>query len=120
MLLNQMKEAQYMKLRQEITNQSLQLFEPGPDAVYSLEVTVRLAHVPRRMIAVYYKHGLVSPVADPACDGFYFNNEGIRALRRIEYLRTVCGINLIGVKMILTLMNETDRLRAEARFLRAR
>ena len=109
-----------MKHKHEIMSQPLQLFEPDPDAVYSLEVTVRLAQVPRRMIAVYYKHGLVSPVADPACDGFYFNDEGIRALRRIEYLRTVCGINLIGVKMILTLMKESDKLRAEARFLRAR
>jgi DNA-binding transcriptional MerR regulator len=109
-----------MKFKPEMTSQSLQLFEPGPDAVYSLEVAVRLAHVPRRMIVVYYKHGLVSPVADPACEGFYFNNEGIRALRRIEYLRAVCGINLIGVKMILSLIEETDKLRAEARFLRAR
>jgi len=109
-----------MKHKQEITSLALQLFEPGPDAVYTLEVAERLARVPRRMIAVYYKHGLVSPVADPACGGFYFNNEGIRALRRIEYLRAVCGINLVGVKMILTLMNEADKLRTEARFLRAR
>jgi len=109
-----------MKLKQEITSLPLQLFEPDPDAVYTLEVAERLAHVPRRMIAIYYKHGLVSPVADPACSGFYFNDEGIRALRRIEYLRAVCGINLIGVKMILRLMNETEKLRAEARFLRTR
>ena len=85
-----------------------------------MEAAERLAHVPRRLIAVYYKHGLVSPVVDPACAGFYFNDEGIRTLRRIEYLRSVCGINIVGVKMIITLMNEAERLRTEARFLRKR
>ena len=109
-----------MKLSEEITCQALQLFEPDPEAVYTLEVAERLAHVPRRLIAVYYKHGLVSPVVDPASGGFYFNDEGIRALRHIEYLRMACGINLVGVKMIFALMDEAERLRAEARFLRAR
>jgi DNA-binding transcriptional MerR regulator len=109
-----------MKSREASTIRALQPFEPEPDAVYTLEVTERIAHVPRRMIAVYYKHGLVSPVVDPARGGFYFNDEGIRALRRIEYLRTVCGINLVGVKMIFDLSNEAERLRAETRFLRRR
>jgi DNA-binding transcriptional MerR regulator len=109
-----------MKLSATITSQALQLFEPDPNAVYTLEVAERLAHVPRRMIAIYYKHGLVSPVVDPACGGFYFNDEGVRALRRVEYLRAVCGINLAGIKMIFALMNEAERLRAEARFLRTR
>jgi hypothetical protein len=61
-----------MKFYQEITSQAIQLFEPDPDAIYTLEVAERLAHVPRRRIVVYYKHGLVSPVADPAYGGFYF------------------------------------------------
>lgn len=74
--------------------------------------------MPRRLIAVYYKHGLVSPVVDPNSGGFYFNDEGIRTLRRIESLRTVFGLNLVGIKMILDLMKEVEHLRAEARFLR--
>jgi DNA-binding transcriptional MerR regulator len=102
----------------ETPSHALQLFEPDPDAVYTLEAAERLAHVPRRLIAVYYKHGLVSPVVDPANGGFYFNDEGIRVLRHIEYLKTSCGINLAGVKMILALMREAERLHAEARFLR--
>jgi DNA-binding transcriptional MerR regulator len=109
-----------MKRKKEQNSQALQLFEPDPEAVYTLEVAERLAHVPRRLIAIYYKHGLVSPVADPTSSGFYFNDEGIRALRRIEHLRTVWGINLAGVKIILELLNEAERLRAEARFLRRR
>lgn len=107
-----------MNLDSQSRSQELQLFEPDPDAVYTLEVAERLAHVPRRLIAIYYKHGLVSPVGDPEDGGFCFNDEGIRALRRIEYLHTVCGINLIGVKMIVTLTDEAERLRAETRFHR--
>ena len=107
-----------MNLPHQISAESVQIFEPNPNAVYTMEAAEHIARVPRRLIAIYYKHGLVSPVVDPDCGGFYFNDEGIRRLRRIEYLRTVCGINLAGIKMILGLMNELERLRAEVRFLR--
>ena len=107
-----------MNVPNEIPADAIQLFEPDPNAVYTIEAAEHIAHVPRRLIAVYYKHGLVSSVVGPDCGGFYFNDEGIRTLRRIEYLRTVCGINLAGIKMILGLMNELERLRAEVRFLR--
>jgi DNA-binding transcriptional MerR regulator len=78
----------------------------------------RLVDVPRLMVLVYCKLGLVSPVVDPGCGGYYFNHEAIRILRRIEYLRNACGIKLSGIKMILDLVNEAERLRAEVRFLR--
>jgi hypothetical protein len=53
-----------MKLSEEITCQALQLFEPDPEAVYTLEVAERLAHVPRRLIAVYYNRRLsIQPAA---------------------------------------------------------
>ena len=107
-----------MNLPIESASRELQLFEPDLDAVYTIEAAEHIAHVPRRLIAVYHKHGLVSSVVGPDCGGFYFNDEGIRELRRIEYLRTDCGINLAGIKMILRLMNEVERLRAEASFLR--
>ena len=42
----------------------------------------------------------------------------IRELRRIESLRTACGLNLAGIKLILDLMNEVEYLRAEVRFRR--
>jgi DNA-binding transcriptional MerR regulator len=96
---------------------ALQHFEPDTHAVYTIETAAQLAHLPRRTILIYCKHGLISPVIDPQCGGYYFNDEAIRNLRRIEYLRTVCGINLVGIKMILRLMNEAERLRAEMRSL---
>lgn len=97
---------------------ALQLFEPDARAVYTLEATASLTHLPRRLIAVYFKHGLVSPVMDPACSGWYFNDEAIRILQRIEYLRTACGLNMAGIKLIMDLAREVERLQEELDFRR--
>ena len=95
---------------------TLQLFEPDARAVYTLEAAASLTQIPRRLIAVYFKHGLVSPVMDPACSGWYFNDEAIRILRRIEYLRSAYGLNLVGIKLIMDLAGEVERLREELNF----
>ena len=97
---------------------ALQLFEPDARTVYTIETASSLAQVPRRVIAVYFKHGLVSPVMDPMCGGWYFNDEAIRILRRIEYLRTACGLNMVGIKLIMNLAREVGRLREELNFRR--
>ena len=99
-------------------SRALQLFEPDPRTAYTIEMTAHLVDVPRHTILLYCKHGLVSPVVDPACGGYYFNDEAIRVLRRVEYLRTSCGVNLPGIKMILELMNKVERLESEVSFLR--
>jgi DNA-binding transcriptional MerR regulator len=101
----------------EVPVTALQLFEPDARSVYTIEAASSLAQVPRRVIVVYFKHGLVSPVTDPMCGGWYFNDEAIRILRRIEYLRTACGINLVGIKLILDLLKEVEQLRDEVRFI---
>ena len=99
---------------------TLQLFEPDARAVYTLEAAASLTQLPRRLIAVYFRHGLVSPVMDPACSGWYFNDEAIRILRRIENLRTAYGLNLVGLKLIVDLLTEVERLREELKFHRRR
>ena len=99
---------------------ALQVFEPDARAVYTLEAAASLTQLPRRLIAVYFKQGLVSPVMDPACSGWYFNDEAIRILRRIEYLRTACGLNTVGIKLIMDLAREVERLREELNFRRRR
>jgi len=99
---------------------SMQLFEADPQAIYPIDVAARLARVPRRLIAVYYKYGLVASVADPEPGGLYFGDDSIRALRRIEYLRTTCGLNVAGIKLLLDLIREVEHLREEVRFLQRR
>jgi hypothetical protein len=98
---------------------ALQLFEPDASAVYTLDAVANLTQVPRRLIVVYFKHGLVSPVMDPACSGWYL------MMRRFgfaphEYLRTACGLNLAGIKLIMDLVREVERLREELNFRRGR
>lgn len=106
--------------RMTVANKTLfrgiQLFESDPGQVYTIETAAHVAQLPRRTILIYCKHGLVSPVGDPINGGYLFNDEGIRTLRRIEYLRTVGGVNLPGIKIILHLTSEVERLREETRF----
>jgi DNA-binding transcriptional MerR regulator len=98
--------------------QALELFEPPPDAVYTIEATAHLVDVPRRTILVYCRHGLVSPAIDASDNGYYFDRNGIRELRRIDALRAICGDDLPAIKIILELMKKVERLQSEVRTLR--
>ena len=103
----------------ERTNtRSIQLFEPPSDAVYTIETAAHLLDLPRRRILVYCKHRLLASVNDPA-DGYYFDRGAIKTLRRIESLRAIWGDNFRGIKIILDLMRELERLHSEVRSLRA-
>lgn len=99
---------------------ALQPYEPDPHLFYTIETAARLSQVSRRMIALYCRQGLVSPVADPVSDGWVFDDEGIRRLRQIEHLRGTCGINVAAIGLILRLLDEVEDLRRELRFLRHR
>ena len=49
-----------------------------------------------------------------------FTEEAIFAVRRIEQLRMVHGLDVAVIKTLLGLLDEVERLRAEVRFLRSR
>ena len=96
----------------EAPSHELQLFDPPVDAVYSIEAAAKLAGVPRRTILVYCKHRLLSPLIDAGVEGYSFDGDGIRSLRHIEALRTVCGDDFAGIKIILDLTKELEHLQA--------
>lgn len=97
----------------------LALYEPDTETLYSLEATSDLSGVSQRMILVYYKHGLVAPATeDPEAEGWHFTEEALHTLRRIEQIRATYGANVSGLKLILDLMDEVERLRADLRFRR--
>ena len=98
-------------------SREIQLFEPPPDAVYTIEATSHLVNVPRRTILVYCKHQLLAPVTTTTEYGYYFDSDAIRALRRIEALRTICGDDFAGIKIILELTATLERLRSDLRLL---
>jgi DNA-binding transcriptional MerR regulator len=95
----------------------IQLFEPPSDAIYTIEEAAHLVGVPPRAILVYCKNRLVAPVVNARDRSYSFDSESIRALRRIEALRTICGNDFAGIKMILDLKNEVKRLNSKIRSL---
>jgi len=97
---------------------SVQVFQPKPDVLYSLDVASHLAGVPRRSILVYCRAGLVRPVFQEPYGVMSFTEEAIHTIRRIERVRTVHGINVTWIRTVFDLMEEVERLRAEVRFLR--
>jgi MerR family transcriptional regulator/heat shock protein HspR len=102
----------------EIPSRAIQLFEPPEDAIYTIDATAHLVGVPRRTILVYCKHQLLSPVINRTNGGGYcFDRDGVHALRRVEALRAVCGDDLRGIKIILDLTKELERLCSVVRFL---
>ena len=107
-------DEKHMKRANERTGSSLRVFEPDPALVYSIEVVERLTQVSRRKILVYCRHHLVSPVADPELHGYCFSSDTIRALRWIGYLDGTHGVNLAGIKLILNLADEVQRLGARS------
>jgi DNA-binding transcriptional MerR regulator len=102
------------------TPPALQHFDPKPETFYSIEAVAQMTQTPRHHIAVYCRHGLISPVVPPERDGWLFNDETIRTLRYIEHLRAEYDVNLPGLRMISELLGEIEQLREEVRFLRGR
>jgi hypothetical protein len=104
---------QYMKANHDMTAEPLcaiQIFEPDPGKTYTIEAAANITQVPRRLIAVYCKLHMVSPNADSEQGALYFDDKAIRALRQIDQLRSIRGINLDGIRMILHLEREVDQL----------
>ena len=107
-----------MKKAKQRTSTALQPFEPMGEDIYSIETVVHITQTPRHQIAVYCRHGLIAPVTAPERDGWWFDDEAIRALRRIECLRVDYDLNLAGLRFITELLREVERLHEEVRVLR--
>lgn len=93
---------------------TLQLFAPQPDALFPIDTAAQLARMPRHIVLVCCRRLLVTPHVDPNYGGFYFDQDAVRTLQRIEYLRTSCGVNFTGIEIILKLMTDVEELRAIA------
>lgn len=99
----------------EIHVRSLQPFTPDPDAVYTIDSIAHLADVPRHLVLLCCRHGLISPQIDPEYGGYRFAPATIQTLRRVHYLHHECDINFAGIRIILGLMDEVERLRSSHR-----
>ncbi len=76
---------------------------------YTLEILAQVTGISTRTLIRYQEQGLINPDYD---------DETIRSIRRFEHLRETCEVNLSGLKLILSLMEEIEQLRADLRRLR--
>ena len=85
-------------------------------AVYIISVAAELAGVHPQTLRIYERKGLLSP-ARTAGNSRRYSERDIARLRAIQQL-TRRGINLAGVKMIIELQAEVDRVRRRIEALR--
>jgi DNA-binding transcriptional MerR regulator len=116
-MIDPARSSAYMRGSAQVLSREIQLFEPPVDELYTIETTSRIVDVPRRTILIYCKHHLLSPATGMTDHGYCFDGDAIRTLRRIEALRTVCGDNFAGIKIILDLTAALERLRSDIRLL---
>jgi MerR family transcriptional regulator/heat shock protein HspR len=80
-------------------------------AVYVISVAAELAGVHPQTLRIYERKGLLDPARTVGGSRRY-SEQDIDQLRRIQDL-TTAGLNLEGVRRVLELEAEVDRLRAE-------
>ena len=79
-------------------------------AVYIISVAAELAGVNPQTLRIYERKGLLRPARTPGNTRRYSGRD-IATLQMIQRLTQEFGINLAGVKMIVEMENELDRLR---------
>ena len=86
-------------------------------AVYVISVAAELAGVHPQTLRIYERKGLLEPARTGGGSRRY-SDADLDLLRRIQVL-TDAGLNLAGVKRVLELEQENERLRAELAQARA-
>jgi DNA-binding transcriptional MerR regulator len=81
------------------------------ESTYDLELVAELTGIHPQAILDYQEQGLIQTI-EP--DGNY-NDESVYTLRLIEQLRSTCVATPSGIKLILELIEEVDRLRSALR-----
>jgi MerR family transcriptional regulator/heat shock protein HspR len=86
------------------------------NAVYIISVAAELAGVHPQTLRIYERKGLIEPFRTPGGTRRY-SDEDLERLGLIQEL-TADGVNLEGVKRILELQEDNNRLRAQVDRLR--
>ncbi len=86
------------------------------EAVYIISVAAELAGVHPQTLRIYERKGLISPYRTPGGTRRY-SAKDLERLGMIQEL-TSQGVNLEGVRQVLELQNEVDRLEHQVRRLR--
>ena len=84
--------------------------QPSDRALYIISVAAELAGVHPQTLRIYERKGLLNP-ARTAGNTRRYSDRDIARLRAIQKLTQEEGVNLAGVRMIVELQNELDRVR---------
>src|SRR2546423_6699459 len=84
--------------------------EASDRALYIISVAAELAGVHPQTLRIYERKGLLNP-ARTAGNTRRYSDRDIARLRAIQTLTQEHGVNLAGVRMIVELENEIDRMR---------
>ena len=109
-----------MEQRSEMALIRLRMVSPSNQAPYSIEELARLAGVPPALVQRYLDEGLLEPVAGHARTAWFFDDNALFELRRLQRLRRELGVNLAGVAVIHDLLRQIDELKAELDRLKGR
>jgi MerR family transcriptional regulator/heat shock protein HspR len=84
--------------------------DPSDRALYIISVAAELAGVHPQTLRIYERKGLLQP-ARTSGNTRRYSDRDLDRLRAIQKLTQEHGVNLAGVKMIVELENEMDRMR---------
>ncbi|HYT78369.1 MAG TPA: helix-turn-helix transcriptional regulator [Actinomycetota bacterium] len=84
--------------------------QPEDRAVYIISVAAELAGVHPQTLRIYERKGLLQPARTPGNTRRYSQRD-IARLRMIQRLTQEQGLNLAGVKMIVEMEDQLDRMR---------
>ena len=96
----------------------LHIVSPANEAPYSLDDLARLAGISPALVQRYFDEGFIEPIAGNPRTAWFFDDNALFEVRRIERLRGDLGVNIAGVGVILELQRQIDELQAELDRLR--
>ena len=98
-------------------DRSIELYQPHPGDLYSLDVAARLVGTDRRSLLIYCRGGLLQPVFLPPYGIMAFTEEAICRARQVEAMRTDHGLSLAWIHTLFALVDDLAAVRAELRFV---
>lgn len=96
----------------------LRIVSPSNEAPYTIEDLARRARVAPALVQRYLEEGLLAPIAGNARTSWFFDDNALFELRRIQRLRHELGVNIAGVAVIRELLQQIDELKTELEKLR--
>lgn len=96
----------------------LRILSPSKEAPYTIEDLAHRAGVAPALVQRYLDEGLLAPIAGNSRTSWFFDDNALFELRRIQRLRHDLGVNIAGVAVIHELLQQIEELKAELEKLR--